>query len=540
VTEQLADWIVGLRYEDIPERVRERARWQTASTLAAIAASAASDSAHAVRRAVSRWASPGPCSVLAGGQRLGLFEAVTVNTAWSMALDYDDYLYMGHTGHSAVLGSWALGEAFGRSTRDVLTAQVIANEVGGRVGASVVLGPQNGQAWSFIHAVEGAALASRLLGLSREQTAHAIAIALYQPTFTLWPGFMGPGSKLLTAAGPTVAGIQAALFAVEGLTGARDIFEHPRKGFWASFAWVPLPQMMGGLGSAWVSDTLAFKRYPGCAYVDTPLDALFMVLDEFRDARGRTLMADDVSRLRVEANLLTVEMDNLSSEHLAIDAPLSPINVNFSVPLNLAIAIVAGSHEGRSLAQPVLDRNAAAIRELARRTELVHDWSMSMQVARAFDGALGRAGALRSLAPRQYLSLLAGYRQQLGGKKRTSARPGALLRSGVLKEVRRALGSSRGAARGAPDLTQVDFTRFRMVFPARVTLETRDGHRYSARQDVPFGAPGQERMGESVEEKLRRELRDELAPEQLSHLWQLVTRFEESSLDDIARALGER
>ena len=37
-------------------------------------------------------------------------------------------------------------------------------------------------------------------------------------------------SKVLTAAGPTVTGIQAAQLAREGMTGAPEIFEHPRKG----------------------------------------------------------------------------------------------------------------------------------------------------------------------------------------------------------------------------------------------------------------------------------------------------------------------
>lgn len=529
VSEQLAEWICALRYEDIPERVRLRARWQLASTFAAIHAARFSEAAASVGRAVEGWSSAGPCSVLAGGKRLPAHDAVLINSAASMALDYDDYLYMGHTGHSAVLGSLALGETLGSSTRDLLVAQVIANEIGGRVGASVVLGPQNGQAWSFIHAVESAALASKLFGLGPTQTAHALGIALYQPSYTLWPGFMGPGSKLLTAAWPTVMGLQAAAFAREGLTGAPEIFEHPRKGFWASLSWVPLPRMMTGLGQAWVSDTLAFKRYPGCAYIDTTLDALFMVLDEHRQARGRALEPEDVAKLRVDANLLSIEMDNLSSEHLGSDEPLSPINVNFSLPLNIAIAIVAGAHEGRTLEQSFLDANQHTIRALAAKTELAHDLDMSLDVARAFDSVLGRAGALRSLGPAQYLALAAGYRRQLGGKKRTPVRLGRLARSGrVLAEAAsaaRSLRRGKGSS-SAADLSSVDFTRFRMVFPARVTLETTDGKRYSARQDVPWGAPGQDRMRETVEEKLRREG----PPERVDALLAAIADYEKTSL----------
>src|SRR5947208_749469 len=78
--------------------------------------------------------------------------------------------------------------------------------------------------------------------------AHAIAIALYQPPFGLWPGFMGPPTKLLTAAEPAVQGARAVLLAAEGLTGPLDVVEHPR-GLLRHFSYVPRPAMLGALGS---------------------------------------------------------------------------------------------------------------------------------------------------------------------------------------------------------------------------------------------------------------------------------------------------
>lgn len=523
VVETLADWVCATRYDDVPERVRELTRAQIASVVGAIFASEHSRDAGAVHRAVRGWAAPGPASVLSTGERWSVHDAVLVNSARSMALDYDDYLYMGHTGHSAVLASLALGEAEGHAPREVLTAMVLANEIGGRVGASAVLGPQNGQAWSFIHAIEGAVVGAKLWRLSAGQTAHALAIALYQPTFTLWPGFMGPGSKVLTAAHPTVVGLQAAAFAREGMTGAREIFEHRRKGFWASFSWAPLPGMLSRLGEAWVSDTLAFKRYPGCAYVDTTLDALFTVLDEVRAVTGSALRAEDVRRVVVEASLLSVEMDNLSSEHLHANEPLSPVNVNFSIPFNVAIAIAIGAHDGRALSQETLDVSAGVIRELARKTELVHDWGMSLAVVRAFDGVSG--GALKALRPRQVAGLIAGYQKQLGGRKRTGLRPGGLLAEwGTLARMARATNVER--PRG-------DFTGFRMAFPAQVTIETQGGRCYRARQDVPIGAPGQPGRIEAAYEKLAREAH--LPPPRTAELATALRGFEARPVAETVR-----
>ena len=501
LTHSMARWITGLRDEEIPARVLKKARYQVASVLAALHAGVDTLEGQAVRRAVLGWAHPGPCSVIPGGEQLALAEAVTINSAYSMALDYDDYLFLGHTGHSAVLGSLAVCQELALDYGQMLTAVVVANEIGGRVGASAVLGPQNGQAWSYIHAAAGAALASRLYGLTEAQTAHALGIAMYQPTFTLWPGFMGPGSKVLTAAGPTVTGIQAARMAAEGLTGAVDIFEHPRQGFFRHFTFVPLPHMMSGLGRAWVTDTLAYKRFPGCAYVDTTLDALLQIIEE-RKAAGRPLVAAEVASVKVDASLLTMEMDNVSAGHAHTE--LSPVNINFSIPHNVALALVAGRHGPAQLDSAFLGEHQGLIQSLAARVKLRHDWSMTLEVLGSFEEVLGRNGALATLSARELAAVVRGYARHLEGSPgRSLELRELLLRHGlsVLGGVTRAWSTRRGQRR--PALDEVDFTRLRMVFPARVTVETVQGEVLSARQDTPVGAPGQQGRFSCVEDKLR-------------------------------------
>ncbi|MEW6776879.1 MAG: MmgE/PrpD family protein [Bdellovibrionota bacterium] len=545
VTERLADWICSVRAADVPARVLEKARYQTLNVIASLHAGADTEPGKAVRNTVAKWKKTGPCTVIPTGEKMALHEAVLVNAAYAMALDYDDYVYMGHTGHSAVLGSWAICEEEKLPTRDLLLAQVIANEIGGRVGASCVLGPQNGQAWSFIHAIEGAALASRLYGLNKEQTAHALAIAFYQPTFTLWPGFMGPTSKVLTAGGPTVTGIQAAQLAREGLTGAREIFEHPRKGFWASFTYASLPGMLTGLGKSWITDTIANKKYPGCAYIDTSMDALFMILEEFEKKNRRRMVAEDVEKIGVRANLLTVEMDNLSAEHVGEFEKLSPVNINFSIPYNLGIGIIAGKHTAGELSQEFLDKHEPVIRDLAAKTKLTHDWEMSFQVAKAFAGVLGRNSPVAQLSPRQYFKVLRGYQSQMGGKKKNSINLRGLLfdhgtdlarqAAAFVRKGRKSAAKAGGGARHEPDLSEVDFSRFKMAFPSEVTIETARGEKLSARQDIPFGAPGQEKYFETVEEKFRTEAGGALGGGQVDRAIAMMKDLEGSRLEELTK-----
>lgn len=543
VTERLGEWIASLELAAVPPRVLELARHQRASVAAAIHAGAEGDEARAVERALARHAAPGPVTVLPSGERWALDAALTLNCARSMALDHDDYLYLGHTGHSAVLASLAVCEQEGLDARAQLLAQVVANEVAGRVGASVVLGPQNGQAWSFIHASGAAAATAKLLGLDAARAAHALAIALYQPTFTLWPGFMGPGSKVLTAAGPTVTGVQAAYCAAEGLTGAREIFEHRRKGFWRFFAFVPARHVMSGLGTTWVTDTLAFKRYPGCAYIDTTIDAVLAILDRHRASTGCALGADEVARVEVAASLLTVEMDNLSAEH-ASDRGLSPVHANFSIPVSVALAILGGRLTSHELAPAYLDAHEPAIRALAARVSLRHDWDATFDVAEAFDGTFGASSVAARLRLSDWLRVARGYSRELGGgRRRHGLELGALARREHRQRLVRLAASSRrhrAEARRAgavTDLAAVDLSRFRMAFPSRVELVTRDGRRHDASQAVPVGAPGEAGRLEAVRDKIASEVGSRLGERAVERLSRTLDAEDPVVLEDLVRGL---
>src|SRR4051794_23591495 len=284
------------------------------------------------------------------------------NAAASIAHDWGDYLYMGHTGHSAGWGSRAVGEAEGAGEDEVLRAQIAANEVSGRLGAALFLGPHNGQFWSTIHC-PGAALAAGLLrGLDTERLAHAMAISLYQPPYGLWPGFMGPDTKLLTAAEPTAQGIRAADLAAEGFTGPLDVLESPR-GLLAHLAFAPRPSMLEALGQVWLTDTLAFKPYPGCAYLQSAVEAVLRLRAE------HALDAADIRAIEVDGGYLTTGMEELSA-----GPDLTPVRVNFSVALSVALALTAGRLTHEELSAAWLRQHESELRELAARVSLRHDW----------------------------------------------------------------------------------------------------------------------------------------------------------------------
>jgi hypothetical protein len=434
ICEEIGEWAAGLRGGDLPASVRERAELQAMSIEAGSVAG---------ERAAAPFAAVAPD---------GPVGEVYRSAAASIAHDWDDYLFMGHTGHSAVPAA----AAFADGPERALVARVAANEIAGRLGAALFLGPHNGQFWASIHCASAAVAASVGLQLDAARTAHAVAISLYQPPYGMWPGFMGPSSKLLTAAEPAAAGARAALLAADGVSGALDVVEHPR-GVLANLSFAPRPAMFGGLGSVWLTDTLAFKRLPGCAYLQSIGEA----------ACAAEVESEDVAEIEIDAGWLTCEM-----EQLGTGPDLSPVRVNFSARLSTAVSLLAGRLTPAELEPAWLAANEAEIRALAARVTLRHAPALT---ARTLLGTLGAGASPDDIGLRDLLRI----RRRLGDVNMDEANPGpALLRAlAADRGLRRALGGAlRARLTGrAGGIEGLDVEALRMTFPSRMRIRLRDG-----------------------------------------------------------------
>jgi hypothetical protein len=435
------EWAAGLAPGDLPERVAERARLQVTSMEAARAAG------EEAARPFARVAPDGPLGELYAG------------AAASMAHDWDDYLYMGHTGHSAV---WA-ARAFAPDGDRALAAQVAANEVAGRLGAALLIGPHNGQFWSSIHCASAAVAAGVGIGLDGERLGHALAIALYQPPYGLWPGFMGPPTKLLTAAEPAVQGARAALLAAEGVEGPLGIVEAPR-GLLRNLAFAPRPAMLGGLGSVWLTDTLAFKPFPGCAYLQAAVDG----------ALRAGVAARDVAEVAVDAGYLTVAM-----ERLGRDGGLTPVGVGFSAARSVAIALLAGRLTHEELAPGWLAAHGAEVGELAARVSVRHDWGLTLASAR---GAVDAGASMRDVPLRAWPRVLRRMREL--GMDEAAIPPRELAQLARRADLRRELRALLGAG-SSGGLAALDTARLRMTFPCRLRIRLRSGRVVEVEGDEP-------------------------------------------------------
>jgi 2-methylcitrate dehydratase PrpD len=381
--DRAAAWATDLTYEEIPPPVRRAAKAQFTSTVGAAVWTRSHPLGGSVVETVTE--RDGGGATLVGGERLSPADAARGNAALSMALDFDDTVLGGHTGHSSVFVPMAYAESAGASGRRVLIAQVAANEVAARLASAAAIGPFRGQQTAYIHAVGAAVARTVVEGDDAGTLAHALGTALLQPPWPLEPPFLGADAKLWSASEPIRSGISALDGARNGLTGATDLVEADG-GFLSAFSERPLEEFLGEFGERWHTRAVTVKAVPGCAYVTAPIEAALEARG--RLDRGRTA----IRRVDVYGSLFTTEVDERAAPYL--DGPDSPVAaLSFSVPFNVAVALADGEHTPRQVGERVTD---GAVWRLAERVSVHHDSSFTVA---ALDSEVPVGAMLRRVGP---------------------------------------------------------------------------------------------------------------------------------------------
>ena len=514
--ERIAWWAAGLRLADIPWRVIDKVRLQVGTSVSSAALSPWHEAAQTVRRARK---SRGKALIYATRDRVAPLDAAYVNSAFSMSLDYDDYLLSGHPSHSAVL----VPLAYARRLDDVIVAATAANEVMGRLSTACLIGPLNGQMTSYIHNVGAALALGKVRGFDAGRLAAAMGLALYQPNFCLTPGFWNEGSKTVTASMALEQGIRAAQLAEAGLDGPLDVLEHPM-GFPTFFAFARFPGLFEGFGKVWFSDTLSYKRYPGTSYISAAVEGAL------RMTGGEPVCLADVDAVRVETTLLSSTVDSLGAAALARD-PLDANAINFSIRASVAAALLFGDLTPAHMRPGVIAARSDEIRALAGRVTVEHDVA---QTIRLFTSSSVGLAMFANLGPAELARLVAHARRanQAAGKAgRNPARLGRIWSE--LLRLLRSFASARGRRVSASDL---DAAGFRMYQSARTHL-TRRGRTTTEMVDIPMGACG--RDTDEARQLVRWRCDTAFGAEGGAAVWELlfapdatVTRLEEAAVPD--------
>ncbi|MBT9463522.1 MmgE/PrpD family protein [Hydrogenophaga sp.] len=295
---QLATFSAELRFEQIPETVVRKTEDLLVDWFGSAVAGHGSRPVDSIARfalAMGGASEPGgPSEVIVNRLRTSPYLAAMVNAAASHVAEQDD-VHNGSVFHPAAVvfpAALAVAQAIGASGARFLSASVAGYEVGIRVGE--FLGRSH---YKVFHTtgtagtLAAAAAVGNLLGLNSAQMLHALGSAGMQSA-GLWEFLRtASDSKQLHTAHAAAVGLMSAYLALDGFTGAAQIFEGPQ-GMAAGMSSDADPaKLVDGLGQRWATVETSFKFHASCRHTHPAADALLQVI------KANSLRPGDVARV---------------------------------------------------------------------------------------------------------------------------------------------------------------------------------------------------------------------------------------------------
>jgi len=354
----LAEFALGLRYEQVPAEVLSLAKGHFLDVLGIALASTCFDFGRPVLEGAGLLGEGSAARAVGFGLRLPAASAALVNGALGHGLDFDDTHIAGvyHASAPAFAASLAAGEAAGADGRAVLLAYVVALEIGCRlaVAGGGAFHDRGFHPTSQCGTFAAAAAAARLSGDSASSLVNAFGLCGSMASGILeiresWLKRLHPGWA-------AHAGIVAAGLARKGFRGPATVFEGPQGFYAAHIAKVPTGDQAPahGLNEQWATLGIALKPYPCCHFIHAFIDAALALREQVKP--------EEIERIDCP---LTDRLQPLVGEPRERRIrPPTIYDALFSVPYVVALAFVKGRVDLASFYdQPLDDPQVLALAE---------------------------------------------------------------------------------------------------------------------------------------------------------------------------------
>ncbi|MDU4251869.1 MULTISPECIES: MmgE/PrpD family protein [Pseudomonas] len=277
-THALAEFLAGLRYEDLPASVVE---YTEELFLDWLGSALASQNRHPIplfqRYAQRMGPASGKSRVLVDGTSTSAYFAALVNAASSHLVEQDD-LHNSSVLHPATVvfpAALAAAQELGKSGRELILASVAGYEAGIRIGE--FLGRSHYRIFhttATVGTLAAAVAVGKLLELDSRQFVNCLGSAGTQAA-GLWEFLRDAAdSKQLHTAKAAADGLLAAYLTADGLTGAQNILEG-EQGMAAGMSSDADPsKLVDGLGTRWALCETSYKFHASCRHTHPAADAL--------------------------------------------------------------------------------------------------------------------------------------------------------------------------------------------------------------------------------------------------------------------------
>ncbi len=258
---ELSDFVLGLRWSDVPAPVRRRLGFLLRDFVAVSIAGRRTETARLVADFAAAEQSGDSSVSLFDGRRLGCTGAAFANGVLGNALDYDDghRFVKGHPGCNVVPAAVASAQLANAALHDLLVAIAVGYEVAIRAGMALHRRSETYHASGAWGGVGAAAASARLLGLPAEQLGHALGLAEYHaPDAPIMRSVADPAMTKDACGWGAFIGATSALLAARRFTAVAGTFAGEKS---------------ADLGERWRVLDVYVKRYPCCRWTQPAIEA---------------------------------------------------------------------------------------------------------------------------------------------------------------------------------------------------------------------------------------------------------------------------
>jgi len=318
LSRQLARWIVGLRYEDLPPEVVDRAQGVTLHALASVLIGSQTPAGrNAVKLVMEEEAGVrNGATIMVEGARATRAGAAFANSEMAFAGGkWDTFRMLTHPGTSIIPGAFAVAEGAGSSGRDYLTAIAAAYEVMERLAADFIPTVMaRGFHASPVFGIFGPAVAAaKLLRFDEEKVNSTIALCASLASGNL-EGARSGGRALREGAAVRNAMLAVSL-AGQGHVGGETVLEGDA-GFYHAYAGnnrgaltysfvgdtrASLEKITAGLGKEWIFLETLYRIYSTAGYNIAHIDVTAALCKE-HDIRH-----ENIERIEAVVNWLETQ-----------------------------------------------------------------------------------------------------------------------------------------------------------------------------------------------------------------------------------------
>lgn len=330
LSESLARWAGGVRFEDLPPAVVHHVKRYLLDYLGVAVRGSASPFARKLQAYLSVAEGSGEAAVLGTRHKLSPANAALANGSAATVLELDQGHARVPIHLAAVLMPAILSTAQvrGSSAGDVIAAIAAAYEVSSRLAIAAHRIDRQGLNFTSLIGVMGAATgAARLTGPGTIANALGIAGSNAGGLFDYHGGWLD--TWCLNTGRASREGVLCAALAEQGFAGPADILDGPR-GLSALFHGERLDRgsVLDGIGRDWAMADTYVKLHPCCRILHPVIDAVLAL----RATTGATI--DEIDEIVVETSRESARLDGKTVD----TAP----QAQMSIPYGVAAAMVFG------------------------------------------------------------------------------------------------------------------------------------------------------------------------------------------------------